>query len=154
MGLSLWSRSPFFSTTRFLHKLFLHLLMLAKIQNMEKLRFANNTSRLDNDTQIGFFHLWDLEQLWELQNLPWCKNISEGSLSDHWLCAVGHSGAAIQGGGDHLGYGNYQQPGFAFAGAPEAFWEFEFLLFLSNTPLGAAGNKHGRTTFCQKSPKG
>lgn len=79
MGVSLWSRSPFFSTTRFLHRLFLHLLVLAKIQNMEKLRFANNTSRLDNDTQIGFFHLWDLEQLWELQNLPWCKNISEGS---------------------------------------------------------------------------
>lgn len=78
MEVSLWFRSPFFSATRFLHRVFVHLLVLAKIQNMEKLRFANNTSRLDNDIQIVFFHLGDLEQLWPLQSLPCCETISEG----------------------------------------------------------------------------
>ncbi|KAB0356868.1 hypothetical protein FD754_001024, partial [Muntiacus muntjak] len=58
---------------------------------------------------------------------------------------AGNSGTAVQGGRDHLGYGNYQKPCLALARAPEALLELGFLDFCSRPQL-CTGHAHpGRT---------
>lgn len=64
-------------------------------------------------------------------------------------------GAVVQqfGAAETTWCGNHQQPSLALARAPEALWEFGFLLFLSNSPLGATNRLQTWTTVCQQSQK-